>query len=85
MGGGAEKHGDRGVRLHWLLNFFVQGDKTSFQGGDDCLGAGIGIQLAQYGGYMVLDGLFADTEFERDLLVEESLRHVGEDFGFPGC
>jgi len=73
-----------GVWLQWLLDFFVQGDKASFEGGDDCLGAGVGIQFTQYGGYVVFDGLFTDVELERDLLVEETLGHIVEDFSFPG-
>lgn len=65
-----------------MLDFFVQGDEAAFEGGNYGLSAGVGIQLAQYGSYVVLNGLFADVKLDSDLFVEVTLGHVGEDLGF---
>ena len=36
----------KGILLRWLFGFLAYGDQASFDGGDDCLGAGVSIQFA---------------------------------------
>jgi hypothetical protein len=58
------------------LSFRADGDQAFLYGYYHCLSASIGIELAEYRGYMVFDSLLTDIQYIGNLLIEVALSHI---------